>query len=314
MTQIVIVGMRRNGTTLLWDLLNTLDGFSFFYEPLARPKKSIGGGSGNSNFDYGKQISEIQRAGRKQQAWHSSLRMTLRGEDALNFGAPSKPSAEFATQVPNHIKIYLGSLLNSQENVVVKFTRMHHHIDVLKEIAPKSKLLIAVRDPRSVVGSYLWGKNQKDRGIYATQKDFFNLRTDRNAWSMRHLSDVLIRKGHQTADLSDLERVLLLWKHKYRRMREDSVKFFSEQHKVCKHEDFFNLTKPSIDSTLDFLGLTVEKSQSEWASTAIEKPGHLPPYHLSSAWDDAFSKLDMMSLVDKFGYGSCDYVSTVGTE
>ena len=196
---------------------------------------------------------------------------------------------------------YLEFLLHSDPRVAIKFTRMHHHLDVLKKIAPDGRLLLAVRDPRAVASSYLYGRGQKHRGIYETEQDFFKKSTNRNPWSMRALSNELIGEHYPGTLFSDLERVLLLWKHKNQKMIKDGEYYFESRHKVMRHEYFLLDAPAAMNSVFDFLELEIGAAQYEWAKTNIQRTSSLP-YKNSVFWDEVFAKLEMSDLVASLGY------------
>ncbi len=84
---VFIQGMRRSGTTFLFDILSADGRFDGYYEPLAKAKRrALGGGSGVSKEDFFHKIRETRNA-------FASF-YNLPNTDILNYGAPRCPELE----------------------------------------------------------------------------------------------------------------------------------------------------------------------------------------------------------------------------
>jgi Sulfotransferase family len=151
--QIFIQGMRRSGTTILYDLLSADPSLRCFYEPMAAGRPAIGGGSGLRHEDL---MAGVREARETFAAEHPEL------EDAsvLNYGAPRDWRLEFERDLPPVVRDYLRFLLSRGDAVAMKFTRMAYKIPVLAEIAPRGRLIHVIRDPRAAArGRVLRGRD-----------------------------------------------------------------------------------------------------------------------------------------------------------
>ena len=144
---IFIQGMRRSGTTILYDAFLEDPGLRCFYEPFCLGKVTIGGGSGAREMD----LFSDARAMRKefQSSRYPSLDLEL-----FNWGGPRDPDVELEARLPEHGRGYLRYLLDSAPEVLVKEVRMYQKIPDLAELDPGAAFVHVVRDPRAVVASH----------------------------------------------------------------------------------------------------------------------------------------------------------------
>ncbi|MFI5123561.1 MAG: hypothetical protein ACHQJ5_11765, partial [Vicinamibacteria bacterium] len=62
-----VCGLRRSGTTILYDALSEDPGLRSFYEPLREDSETIGGGSGVQAGDVSAETREVRERFRAQQ-------------------------------------------------------------------------------------------------------------------------------------------------------------------------------------------------------------------------------------------------------
>src|SRR4051812_9692302 len=98
--RIFIQGMRRSGTTIVYDLLSEDSALTCLYEPLAAGRTSIGGGSGLRDFDLFTDLRPVREAFARAQP-------ELEDIAELNFGAPRDWRLEFESDLPLLIRAYL---------------------------------------------------------------------------------------------------------------------------------------------------------------------------------------------------------------
>jgi hypothetical protein len=204
--KILMQGMRRSGTTIVYDALAQDPRFSTWYEPLAPGiSPSIGGGSGMQSKDLFARLKDAR--GKFMQS------NDIQEIDIFNHGAPKDAELEFEKEFPNIIDEYIGFLFNNSEHVLAKFTRAYRKVEALHRICPDALFVHLVRDPRAVVASYLFGKNQRNRRKFTSDEMYFERRSLASAWSSRPISDIVISNlQFQTKfEPSDLERILLIW-------------------------------------------------------------------------------------------------------
>ena len=181
---ILIQGMRRSGTTILYDLISADPLLRCFYEPLAAGRPAIGGGSGLRDVDLFADVRDAREA-------FAALHVELEDTSLLNYGAPRDWRLEFERSLPPIVREYLRFLLAQHQAVAMKFTRMSCKIPVLAEIAPQAKLIHLVRDPRAVAVSYLFGKHHRRREQMQDPDAFFETTSAWTQWSSFDFSEHL---------------------------------------------------------------------------------------------------------------------------
>ena len=105
---------------------------------------------------------------------------------------------------------------------------------------PAAGFVHLVRDPRAVVASYLFGKGRKHEPQAGPPDVFFGRRSDRTAWSSYPISE-LVRQEYRDESLqapTDLERVLLVWRFTYERVKLDAARVYGDRAIRLRHEDF----------------------------------------------------------------------------
>ena len=122
---ILIQGMRRSGTTILYDALLEDPGLHCFYEPLREEGDTPGGGSGARESDPFAETRALRRAFRD--ANYPDLDL----ED-FNCGGPGNPALELGPELPAHCEAFLRTLLERDEPVMVKETRFYDKLDAIR--------------------------------------------------------------------------------------------------------------------------------------------------------------------------------------
>jgi len=274
---IFIQGMRRSGTTILFDLLCEDGNFDCYYEPLAAANKpAIGGGSGLRSIDYFDKIKSSRIAFASQYA--------IECIDRLNYGAPYNAELEFDTDLPEYCREYIKFITNQSEHTVIKFTRMYCKIPVLWEIDPTAKFIHAVRHPCSVTTSYLFGKNKKNKHKFTTTEAFFGRESKRLPWSSHHFSEYILNQPEYSHLITckDFMRVLIVWKYNFIKTHELGQYIFKDNYYLFRHEDLLANTQETIEALYQFLERPLPDNVLNWAKKVVDKsksryyePGHL---------------------------------------
>ena len=160
--KMIFQGMRRSGTTIVYDALSQDQDLQQWYEPLAAAKKpAIGGGSGVRDVD----VFTDLRAARQTFLQEHRLNET----DILNFGAPRDASLEFSPGLPHVVEEYLRFLLEQPGLVAAKFTRIYAKVREIYRLFPTAGFVHLVRDPlpdssgsqpnRVASGVTFWNRN-----------------------------------------------------------------------------------------------------------------------------------------------------------
>ena len=119
-------GMRRSGTTIVFDLMLEDARFECFYEPLAATRPALGGGSGMRA-----EVDLFDNVRRQRDIFLERNPMLLerfpdfRERNFLNYGAPRLAALEFEPELPDFCRRYISQLCKAAPRTFIKFTRMH---------------------------------------------------------------------------------------------------------------------------------------------------------------------------------------------
>ncbi len=293
---LILQGMRRSGTTIVYDALAHDAAMTLWYEPLAAAvNAAVGGGSGAREVDP----FEGLRAARAE----FLAARGLSDSAPLNFGGPRDAALEFEREFPPLVAEYLRFLLDRPGPVVAKFTRIYAKVPAVAALFPQAGFVHLVRDPRAVVASYLFGKGRQYEARFGAPDVFFHARTDRTAWSSHPISELVRREyAHESLpDPTDLERILLVWRFTYERVKLDAARSYGERAIVMRHEDFCADPAGELARLYALLGCTAPAEVITWAKANVRPPG---PLHAAGDphWRKAFERMQMVGLVEEAGY------------
>lgn len=294
---VFIQGMRRSGTTILFDLFWEDGSFNCYYEPLAAAKtEAIGGGSGVHSVDYFEKVRECRKA-------FILKYQRLENVGMLNYGAPRLPELEFEPDAPDYVREYIKFMISQSEQTLIKFTRMYCKVRVLWEIDRNAKFIHIMRDPRAVAASYLFGKNQKNTHIYHNEKIFFKKKSNYSAWSSFPFSEFVLNTPEYShlKGCEDFMRILILWKYNFRMTHNAGNTLFGNNYMLLRHEDLITKPETTLKSIYNFLGNQLPEHVLEWAMKNINsKPNLYAPDN--PHWHEAFKRLNMEEALIISGY------------
>ncbi len=300
--KLILQGMRRSGTTIVYDALDQDPDISLWYEPLAAAKKpAIGGGSGVRDIDVFKRLRDARSVFLAENEVEDSA--------ILNHGAPRNPDLEFSREFPPVVEDYLRFLMNTSSPAIAKFTRLYTKVPEIYRLFPDAGFIHLVRDPRAVAISYLFGKNRRNEKHASPLEVFFTRQTERSAWSSYAISE-LVRNEYIHENLpepTDLERVLLIWRFTFERVRKDAMSTYGDKMLMLRHEDFCADPINELERLYSMIGSTVPENVQKWASKNVRLPG---PIHAEGdpRWIEAFDRMGMLQTVADAGY-QIDYLN-----
>ena len=291
-----VQGMRRSGTTILYDALLADPGLHCFYEPLREDDVTLGGGSGARTGDAFAETRERREAFRRD-------RFPNLDATEFNWGGPRAPELEVGPELPEHCRGFLGSLLEGSAEVAIKFTRIYDKLASVAELAPDAVLVHVVRDPRAVTASIMLGRGRRQAGRFETPDAFFSARSKRKLWSSRAISQALL-KHPEYAHIhrpTDVERVLLVWRHTFESTWREGRRLFGPRYVLLRNEDLRDDPAAALGSVYLALGRETPSEVLSWAADAV-RAGEEPYEAENDGWARAFGRLELGSALEAAGY------------
>jgi hypothetical protein len=267
-----VQGMRRSGTTILYDALLEDRELRTFYEPLREQKVSVGGGSGARSEDAFGETGALREEFRRERYPELDI-------SEFNWGGPRKPRLEVEPGLPDHALDWLRHLLELAPAVAIKETRFYSKVPELAELDSQAALVHVVRDPRAVAASIVLGRERRQAEMLPDADAFFADRSERKLWSCRPISRRLIGKGLATGaeeaaleDPSNVLRVLLVWKLTFERTFTEGKRLFGERYLLVRNEDLRSDPSAALASVYSTLGREVPAEVSAWAGANVRAP------------------------------------------
>ncbi len=294
---IVIQGMRRSGTTILYDALLEDPELHCFYEPLREEGETPGGGSGARESDPFAETRELRRS------FHDEHYPEL-PIGAFNCGGPGDPELELGPDLPAHCAGFLRELLEREEPVMIKETRLYDKLEAVRELAgPDAVLVHVVRDPRAVAASMMMGRGRKRADAYAAPEAFFGERERRKLWSSRQLSQLLLERpeySHLRRPANFL-RILIVWKHTLESTFGDGRHLFGDRYVMLRNEELRADPVGAIAKVYRAAGRPTPPAVAEWARGKV-RPPEVPYAATDPRWIEAFASLGMRECLEQAGY------------
>jgi hypothetical protein len=292
---ILMQGMRRSGTTILYDALLEDPGLHCFYEPFREDAETPGGGSGARTTDPFAETRGLRRAYRDEH-WP--------GLDLaeFNLGGPGNPEREIGPEMPEHCAGFLRTLLDRDEPVLIKETRLYDKLEAVRGLTPEDAVLVhVVRDPRAVAASMMTGKSRSR--AYGTADEFFAEREKRKLWSSRALSRILLQRPEyaHVRRPANFERILLVWKHTFESTRREGRLLFGDRYVLLRNEELRADPVAAIARVYEAARRETPAAVAEWARGKVREP-EVPFAATDPRWSEAFTELDMGPALRDAGY------------
>jgi len=293
---VFIQGMRRSGTTILYDALLADPELRCFYEPLREQDVTEGGGSGAREGDAFAETRALREEFQREH--HPSVPI-----EEFNWGGPRDPAVEIDDRLPEHARELLRHLLGLAPAVAIKETRLYCKVRDLAELDPGAAVVHVVRDPRAVAASIILGRRRKRAGRYASPADLFAERTDRKLWSSRAISQALLeRDGRGGESPSDVERILMVWKLAFEDAYADGRRLFGDRYLLLRNEDLRARTEAALDSLYEVLRRETPAVVGEWARSKVRGAEEI--YAAGEpVWSELFERLELGPALRAAGYG-----------
>jgi hypothetical protein len=293
---IFIQGMRRSGTTILYDALLEDPELKCFYEPLRENTETPGGGSGARETDP---FAET-RALRERYAAEHYPELEI---EEFNWGGPRRPELEIGPGLPEHCIGLLRRLLDRPEEVMIKFTRLYDKLEALAALAPDAVLVHVVRDPRSVAASMMMGKGRRRADRYDSAAAFFGERSNRKLWSSRQISAKLLRRPEYAhiRRPANFMRILVVWQHAFESTYRDGRHLFGDRYVVLRNEELRADPIGALARVYRATGRSTPSEVARWAEDAIKAP-EVPYAANDPRWTEAFARLGMRDSLEQAGY------------
>jgi len=294
---ILIQGMRRSGTTILYDALLEDPELHCFYEPWREDTDTPGGGSNARTTDPFAETRELRK--RFRDANFPDLDL-----DEFNLGGPGHPARELGPEVSEHCGGFLRSLIEADTKVMIKETRFYDKLEAIRAIAPEDTVLVhVVRDPRSVCASMMMGRDRKRAGSYATPEAFFEETEKRKLWSSRQLSQLLLKEPEysQLRKPPNFLRILMVWKHTFESTYREGRLLFGDRYVMLHNEELRADTVGGLARIYEAAGRPTPPAVAEWARGKV-KPPEVPYAATDPRWGEAFATLDMRDALKDAGY------------
>ena len=291
-----VCGLRRSGTTIVFDALSEDPDLRCFYEPLREDAETIGGGSGARDVDVFAETRELRERYRAEH--HPELPI-----DLFNWGGPRDPVLELEPELPAHVSGLLANLLAQAPDVAIKETRLHHKVGALAELDPNAAIVQVVRDPRSVTASMLLGRRRRT-DIYPDADTFFTARTGRRLWSSRRISEELIARQRSLelpADIPDFLRPLIVWRAAFETSDADARRLFGDRYVLVRLEDLRVDPARELGRIYATAGRDAPGAVVEWAQANVRRDA---PIHLAGdpRWAQAARLLELEKPLERAGY------------
>lgn len=291
-----VLGLRRSGTTILYDALGEDAELRRFYEPLREDAVTIGGGSGARDEDV---FAET----RAKREGFRLARFPELAPEMFNWGGPRAPGLEAETELPPHCEALLAELLREAESVAIKETRLHQKLPALARIDPGAAIVHLVRDPRAVCVSMLLGRRRRF-DAYPDAAAFFGERTDRPLWSSRELSQALLERQPVSglpAEIPDFLRPLIVWRAAFEAIETDGPRHFGDRYLLVRLEDLRRAPAEQLARIYAVLDRPLPPPVSRWAAANLRPEA---PIHLGEdpRWSRAARLLGMEPALERAGY------------
>ena len=290
-----IQGMRRSGTTILYDALVADPDLRCFYEPLREQDVTEGGGSGAREGDAFAETRELRERFQRERFPEVAV-------EEFNWGGPRAPALEIERNLPEHCAELLRWLLGLAPAVAIKETRLYRKVPDVAALDPGAAFVHVVRDPRAVAASIILGRKKRRLERWSDPGKIFDERTDRKLWSSRAISQAILDRDGRTGEApGDVERILLVWKLSFESAYEDGRRLYGDRYLLLRNEDLREATEAAIESVYEVLGREAPGAVREWARANVREPESVLAAD-DPRWAELLGQLELGPALEAAGY------------
>jgi len=294
---VFIQGMRRSGTTILYDAFGEDPELKRFYEPFREEAETLGGGSGVRKEDVFAETRELRLQFKREE--HPEVPLEL-----FNHGGPRAPGLELHPSLPQWGVDLLKYLLAQAPQVLVKEVRLYRKVADLHRVDPDATLVHVVRDPRAVTGSMLLGRGRRHTPRYPDADAFFEAWTRRKLWSSSGIARELLAAGeHEGLErgVPDFMRPLVVWKAVQDGIRAEGQRLFGDRYVLIRLEDLRADPAGELDRIYDAVGRATPDGVRAWAAEHLRREEEIA-WDEDPRWAAAARALGMEEALEVSGY------------
>lgn len=295
---VFIQGMRRSGTTILYDAFGEDPELQRFYEPFREEDETLGGGSGARDEDVFAETRQLRLQFKRER--HPEVPLEL-----FNHGGPRAPGLELHPSLPSWGLDLLEYLLGQAPQVLVKEVRLFRKIADLHRVDPDATLVHVVRDPRAVTGSMVLGRGRRHTPRYSDADSFFEAWTRRKLWSSSAITRDLLAAGEHKGlerGVPDFMRPLVVWKAVQDGIRTEGGKLFGERYVLIRLEDLRTDPEGELHRIYDAIGRSTPDGVRSWAEAHVRREEKIA-WADDPRWAAAARALGMEEVIEAVGYG-----------
>lgn len=295
---VFIQGMRRSGTTILYDAFGEDPELRRFYEPFREEAETVGGGSGARSEDLFDETRRLRRAFQREHRPEVPLEL-------FNHGGPRAPGLELHPTLPDWAVDFLRHLLDQAPAVLVKEVRLYRKLADIHRLDPDAALVHVVRDPRAVSGSMLLGRGRRHEPRYADGDAFFTAWSRRKLWSSRDIAKELLAADEHPGlegGVPDFMRPLAVWNAAWKGLRAEGRRLYGDRYVLVRLEDLRQDPAEALSRIYDVLGREAPAAVAGWAEDRVRPTGEIA-YGDDPRWAEAVRLLGMEDALDDAGYG-----------
>ncbi|HYH62156.1 MAG TPA: sulfotransferase [Solirubrobacterales bacterium] len=294
---VFLLGMRRSGTTILYDAFGEDPELQRFYEPFREEAETVGGGSGARAEDLFAETREVRRQFQREVRPEVPLEL-------FNHGGPRAPGLELHPALPEWGVDFIRHLLDLAPESLIKEVRLFRKVPDLHRIDPGAALVHIVRDPRAVAGSMLLGRGRRHAPRFDTADEFFDSWSRRKLWSSSAIAKEALATGEHpniVDGVPDFMRPLIVWKAAWDGIRSEGRRLFGDRYVLVRLENLRVDPEGELHRIYDSIGRSTPDGVRAWAGEHVRRDADIV-WGEDPRWAEAIGLLRMEEAITDAGY------------